>query len=226
MFGRLRLESNRCTCRSRRRDGWCKVSAGRQGPRYGSAAIFMTGDLPHRSEPLAEGLSAGDAAWLGSIDTSPSKSGARFFGCLTPSCRSRRSQVSSAPPLLARSDQSDNVPLRKRRHGAGSVCALPYIRCRSQAVLAPGLDQLPSDGQTHEGADDILLRVAVSKGGDDGGLGRGVPSLRSSRTAGAVRATMASISAEPESVEVRLFLAGAALLFGMQVQSWLDASRR
>jgi hypothetical protein len=37
--------------------------------------------------------------------------------------------------------------------------------------------------------------------------------------AGAVRATMASISAEPESADVRLFLAGAALLFGMQVQS-------
>jgi hypothetical protein len=33
---------------------------------------------------------------------------------------------------------------------------------------------------------------------------RGVPSPRSSRTAGAVRATMALISAEPESDEVKL----------------------
>jgi hypothetical protein len=38
-------------------------------------------------------------------------------------------------------------------------------------------------------------------------LGRGVPSPRSSRMAGVVRATMASISAEPEGDEVRLLLA-------------------
>jgi hypothetical protein len=37
--------------------------------------------------------------------------------------------------------------------------------------------------------------------------------------AGAVRATMASISAEPESGEVRLLLAGASLLCGMRAQS-------
>ena len=37
--------------------------------------------------------------------------------------------------------------------------------------------------------------------------------------AGAVRATMASISAEPESDEVRLLLAGADLLVDMRVRS-------
>jgi hypothetical protein len=47
-------------------------------------------------------------------------------------------------------------------------------------------------------------------------LERGAPSLRSSRTAGAVWATMASISAEPESGDVRLLRTGASLLCDMQ----------
>jgi Fe-S cluster biogenesis protein NfuA len=54
-------------------------------------------------------------------------------------------------------------------------------------------------------------------------LGRGVPSCSSSITEGAVRATMASISAEPESEEVRLLLAGACLGCGMQIRSCLGA---
>jgi hypothetical protein len=44
--------------------------------------------------------------------------------------------------------------------------------------------------------------------------------------AGAVRATMASMAAEPESAGVRPLLAGACLECGMQVRSCLGAGIR
>jgi hypothetical protein len=50
-------------------------------------------------------------------------------------------------------------------------------------------------------------------------LERGTRSCNSSRTAGAVRATMASISAEPESRDVWPLLAETSLLCGMLVRS-------
>jgi hypothetical protein len=68
--------------------------------------------------------------------------------------------------------QEENWSRRlSRSDGSRSAC---FGRCRRrQAVLAPGLDQLPGDGEPHQGADDILFRVAVSKGSDDGAPGTG-----------------------------------------------------
>src|SRR5215217_3818634 len=78
------------------------------------------------------------------------------------------------PPILAR-------PYRERlRHelwtpSAGlsllrSACFRLCLRRWSQAVLALPLVQLPGDGEPHQGADDILLRMAVRQGRDDGSL--------------------------------------------------------
>jgi hypothetical protein len=97
------------------------------------------------------------------------------------------------------------MPYRTGRSG-GSVFLGSHPRLRRQAVLPLALNELPGDGQPHQGADDILLRMAVVRAVMMAFLGRGVLSPRSSRMAGAVRATMASISAEPESDDVRLLL--------------------
>src|SRR5215218_1305989 len=73
---------------------------------------------------------------------------------------------STSPRSSSSPDALQELEIRRRFLGwAVTLCSC--LRCWRQAVLAVGLDQLLSDGEPHQGADDILLRVAVGKSGDD-----------------------------------------------------------